>query len=554
MMHAPHARTTGHSGALTAFLDPEDIALLTPLPDADWDTLRRRALRRLAWGFCTPRNLWRHRGRYLYDVIGFSWAGIYRSLRVGSIVTTSYRNEGHFRAGERIFGTGDFFSGLLRLPRTADASGELVRLVNLRHHVAGVVSPAPGGGVRVLDGYEADYTYVATAFIECLRRGYALCGTDAESGRGRRIAEELCTILYQVAGAVGLGRMPRDLAAHERFCSAYERRLEERPSSGRVRRMAQEIAWRILPVTAALSDCSCAEHVRRHLDPVTAAYLVPDPARLADLEPRRVEWGHRLAGMGDQIAERSAARSALWSRDDVAVLREAYGRAGSRTTADRLIGAVLLHALEEGAGRPAYPRRTIRLAAGEPLIAEGMTVGEMVIVLSATAPLVVLKRMEGEAEPREVATLECPTVLGEIGMWRGRPAVATVLCREPATLDVVAIDAGRFAALREDSGFRTATAAEVQRRLAINTALLGSRLHDEAQRTGDPRLRSVSQLLAFLSGDSHVPLDAVLDLPDEATPAECVDALREQAETLVTGGVLSGDLRAFLQEVVATIG
>jgi hypothetical protein len=162
--------------------------------------------------------------------------------------------------------------------------------------------------------------------------------------------------------------------------------------------------------------------------------------------------------------------------------------------------------------------------------------------------------MEGEAEPREVATLECPTVLGEIGMWRGRPAVATVLCREPATLDVVAIDAGRFAALREDSGFRTATAAEVQRRLAINTALLGSRLHDEAQRTGDPRLRSVSQLLAFLSGDSHVPLDAVLDLPDEATPAECVDALREQAETLVTGGVLSGDLRAFLQEVVATIG
>jgi hypothetical protein len=40
-------------------------------------------------------------------MLGYAWAGIYRSLLVGSIVTTSYRNEGHIRAGDRIFGTHD---------------------------------------------------------------------------------------------------------------------------------------------------------------------------------------------------------------------------------------------------------------------------------------------------------------------------------------------------------------------------------------------------------------------------------------------------------------
>jgi CRP-like cAMP-binding protein len=178
----------------------------------------------------------------------------------------------------------------------------------------------------------------------------------------------------------------------------------------------------------------------------------------------------------------------------------------------------------------------------------------MYVVLSATAPLVVLKRVDGEPEPREVAVLECPTVLGEIGMWRGKPAVATVVCREPATLEVIVIDRQQFDSLKEESGFRAATAAEVQRRLAINTSLLGSLLHDEAERTRDPRLRSVSQLVGFLSGGSHVALDAVIDLPDDATPAECVEALREQAESLARGATLTPELKTFLEQVVATIG
>lgn len=194
------------------------------------------------------------------------------------------------------------------------------------------------------------------------------------------------------------------------------------------------------------------------------------------------------------------------------------------------------------------------LAANEPLIVEGASVREMYVVLAATAPLVVLKSVQGQAEPQQVAALECPTVLGEIGMWRGKPAVATVLCREPATLDMIVIDQQQFDALKEESGFRAATAAEVQRRLAINTSLLGSLLHDEAERTRDPRLRSVSQLVGFLSGGSHVPLDAVIDLPDDATPAECVEALRDQAESLVEGPSLSPELKTFLEQVVATIG
>ena len=132
--------------------------------------------------------------------------------------------------------------------------------------------------------------------------------------------------------------------------------------------------------------------------------------------------------------------------------------------------------------------------------------------------------------------------------------MATVLCREAATLEVIVIDRQQFDSLKEESGFRAATAAEVQRRLAINTSLLGSLLHDEAERTRDPRLRSVSQLVGFLSGGSHVALDAVIDLPDDATPAECVEALRDQAESLAHGQALSPELKTFLEQVVATIG
>jgi CRP-like cAMP-binding protein len=550
----PHVNASVR-GSLEDFLEPGDIALIRGVSDREWDALRRRAFIRLAWHFCTLRNLWTHRGRYLHDVIGFGWAGIFRSLRVGSIVTTSYRNEGHFRAGERIFGTEDFFGASFRLPRASSDVRELVRIVNLRHHVAGVVTPTANGDVEVLPGYEADYAYVATAFIESLRRGYATCGIPPESHHGRRVATELCTILYHIAGAVGLGRMPRDLAAHERFCAAYERRIENRPPSSRVRRMAQEIARRILPVTAAMTDATCADHVARHFDPATAAYLFPDATVFADLEPQRAEWKGRLRGVADGSGDRITAREAVWQRADVVVLWQAYERAGPRQNADRLIGAILLHALDEPGELPiGYARRAVTLAANEPLIIEGETVRDMYVVLAATAPLVVLKSVPGQAEPQQVAALECPTVLGEIGMWRGKPAVATVLCREPATLDMIVIDQQQFDALKEESGFRAATAAEVQRRLAINSSLLGTLLHDEAERTCDPRLRSVAQLVGFLSGRSHVPLDAVIDLPDDATPAECVEALRHQAESLVQGPALSPALKTFLEQVVATIG
>jgi hypothetical protein len=173
-----------------------------------------------------------HRGTYILDMLGYAWAGIYRSLLVGSIVTTSYRNKGHIRAGDRIFGTGDFFRGGFLLRRGSAEFAELIRIVNLRHRVAGVVV-TDGDGVRVRDGYEADYAYVATSFVEAIRRG---------------------------------------LAAHERFRDAYDRHLRARPVSPRVRRMAQEIAHRIVPLTAAMADETVLGHVRRHLDGEPASH------------------------------------------------------------------------------------------------------------------------------------------------------------------------------------------------------------------------------------------------------------------------------------------
>jgi hypothetical protein len=172
-------------GTLDDFLAPEDIVPLPVLADDEWNTIRRVAGGQLAWRFCTLRNLWVHRGRFASDAFGFAWGGIYRTLLVGSIVATSYRNEGLFRAGERIQGTNDFFRGGFVMPRSSAEFREIARLVNLRHHVAGVVAPHADGGYRVVEGYEADYAYVATAFIEAIRRGMAACGLSPGSPRGR---------------------------------------------------------------------------------------------------------------------------------------------------------------------------------------------------------------------------------------------------------------------------------------------------------------------------------------------------------------------------------
>lgn len=320
--------------------------------------------------------------------------------------------------------------------------------------------------------------------------------------------------------------------------------------------MAREIANRIAPVTASLADDTVRGHVARHLDPETAAFLFPEPPG-ARLEAERKAWRKTLRGSRSPraIRSRSAGREARWRHPDVAALHRAYEEAASDNTDDRLIGAVLLHALDAQTddARP-LERQTIHLAAGEPLIRQGDTVARMYVVLSAAAPLVVLHRTDATPEPRQVATLTAPTVLGEIGMWRGQPAVATVLSREPNRLDVLVIDAARFQSLKQEPGFRAATAAEVQRRLSLNMALTRGRLDAAAAASGDPRLVSIAQLFRYLTGDSHVPLDGVIGLPDDATPVECVDALRTQVDEATAGGGLSADLVGVLQQVVSTIG
>ena len=139
-------------------------------------------------------------------------------------------------------------------------------------------------------------------------------------------------------------------------------------------------------------------------------------------------------------------------------------------------------------------------------------------------------------------------------MWRGRPAVATVRSPVANRVETIVIDAARFAELRQEPGFRAATAAEVQRRLALNAALATRFLDEEARSRGDPRLASIAQLLRYLSGDSHSRLDAVVDFAEDASPAECLDALRRQVDAAIHGGGLDPELQRVLTEVTSTIG
>ena len=560
-------------GTLEDHLPATDIVPLPAISPQEWRRLQTSAVRRILWHFCTPRNLRAYRGRFLYDILGYGWAALYRTLRVGPVAVTSFRNEGHFRAGERIVGTGEF-AGIFKHGRESPDLQDVMRIVNLRHHVAGVVTPRPAAdlprdcsawlppgsrmAVRVIDGYEAEYASIATAFIENLRRGLEACGVPRNSRAGRRVAAEMCTLMYHSAGAVGLTRVPRDLDAHDRFSASFEAAFAADPPSRRVRHMAEEIAKRILPVTAAMTGIGMEEHLERHVDPVSRDWLFPDPAKtLAEVAPWFAEWKERRwrSGRKGFHSTRAAVRRELWARADLAAMWRAYEAADPEGPEARLIGAVLLHAIDE----PDDPLRTmvpqtVTLAAGEPLITQGQQVQRMLIVLESSEPLVVMRSSEPGQEPREVVQLAAPNVLGEIGMWRQRPAVATVLCHRPATLRVISIDARQFDGLKTDSGFRAATAASVQRRLTLNSRALASTLGEQARTTRDDRLRSVAQLLAFMEGDSHAPLDAVIGLPEDATPAECLDALREQAHTLVTQGRLPDDVRRSLENVVEVVG
>jgi|GEM_PF-1002713 len=558
-----------HCGAFEDYVDASDVVPLPHLPQEEFRRLRNSAFRRVIWSFVTTRNLWVHRGRFHHDILGFGWAALYRTLRVGAVVITTFRNEGHYRAGERIVGTGEF-AKIFRYGREAPAIHDIIRIINLRHHVAGVVMPhlasdlpedcsawlPPGTrmAVRVIDGYEANYAAISLAFVENLRRGLEACGVSRSSPAGRRMATEMCRLMYHAAGAVGLTRIPRDLDAHDRFCAAYDAAFLAHPPSARVRRMAQEIAAKILPVTAAMTGVSMEDHLERHVDPLSREWLFPDPQKtVAELTPYYDEWKNRRRRSGREGFHHDlvALRQKLWKREDVAALWDAYDRADSSGTEARLIGAILLHVIDH----PSDPLRqyrveTITTGPDAPLIVEAGLVSHMVVVLESTEPLVVLEAGLPGQEPMELAQLPAPNVFGEIAMWKGGHAVATVLCRKPATLRVIRIDPQQFESLKLDPGFRAAATASVQFRLAVDSQAVSAQLQKLAGSTTDPRLRSVGQLLAFLAGDSHSPLDAVVGVHDDATPAECLDALHEQVSVLLSDPVVSEALKQELKLVV----
>lgn len=61
-------------------------------------------------------------------------------------------------------------------------------------------------------------------------------------------------------------------------------------------------------------------------------------------------------------------------------------------------------------------------------------------------------------------------------------------------------------------------------------------------------------LSAFLAGDSHVALDGVVGLPDDATPAECLDALHAQVSALMADSAVGHGLKEELRKVMEVVG
>jgi len=532
-------RTGGRREALENFLSPEDLVPYRAMGDKAWRSLRLRGGFGLLRHFIDWRSPRRNRG-VISELMGYAWAGIYRSMLVPSIAAASFRNEGHFRPRGRIAGTDSFFGSAFRYPRSSPKLAQLVRTVNLRHHVAGVVARC-GSDAEVMPHYEAAFTYVATAFIESIRRGYHSRGVPADSKEGKRLATDLCAMLYQIAGMVGLTRLPKDLAAHENFRDAYEAYLRKLPRSKWIESQAQELAKRIFPFTAAMAGNSLEDLRNRYLDRETAEYLVPDPAALEQMRPVydeiRAEFSQRRKGYGKRLAkEFFFGPPPPEDVSDLDPLWEAYAGAPDDSVSARLVGAVLLHAMEmRRSGDRWHHPTTMNLAAGEPLIRQGQVPEYCYVLLKSSEPLVITIRDvhgEGSSEEVEIATTNAPTVLGEISMWRKTPAIATVLCRRAVELRVLRLDQRQFESLKSNPGFWTAAAATVQQRLNFSMRQINEVLGKRKSQTEDPKLAALLLLLNYVNGDSTVDLDLVPGAHQEVSLAECIDLLRKMASSL----------------------
>jgi hypothetical protein len=141
-------------------------------------------------------------------------------------------------------------------------------------------------------------------------------------------------------------------------------------------------------------------------------------------------------------------------------------------------------------------------------------------------------RVETDMKSRESAILLTLATLQFIGLVD----FMIVMPLEPQLLDDLEIDAGRFS-------------------WVVSTYTLAAGLAGfVAAPWLDRLLASIAQLFRYLTGDSHGSLEKITDLPNDATHAECVEALRTQVDEAVRAGGLPPDLERHLLKVVVTIG
>ena len=556
-----------HRGMLEDYLPPEMIRPIPEISEKEWNSRRRSSFFNLLTRFFSFSNLLAYRGHYTRDVLGYGWGALYQTLRASSVVATTYRNGGHLRAGERLFGTGEF-SQIFKMPRNSKFLHDVIRVVNLRHHVAGVVLPSGvlnlvegHSGAEVIPGYEADFAYIAASYVDNIMRGYRACGVRPGSRTWQQLGENLTVILYQSAKATGLSRAPKDFHAQEEFCRAYDQRFKSHPPGERITAMARETALRMVPVTAAMTGISMEEHIDRHIDELSRNWLFPDRSVLKEMEPVYAEWMElrQEKAKAAKKAARQRLREELMERPDVAALWEAYEKIPRTHTDSKLMGAILLHAIDDPAS--SYKIETIHLTPEKPLLRQGEVSEAMVVILESSEPLIISCSEEDESdscmagsEVEVVDEIPGPAVLGDLGLLGNRRELATTGVRRPATLRVIRIDRQQFASLSTQSGFRSAVAADVHH--AIHTEVKGllHLLEKHPEMETDKGFRSLVLLLQHLCGEPGVPLERIEGYPQHATLQESIEFLRPLAADVKSRLGDRHHLANLINSVVETIG
>ena len=408
------------------------------------------------------------------------WSGIIDDLIDPTIVRYAKKRQGYKDGEERIHLTEEFFMSFILMGLQSKSLQDVLRSVNIKHMRAGLVEPVDqeqGNGKpgpqflhmqirsdlppEEYSKIENSFLYVIGSMVERMRDALERQGIERESPKGRQLAERLREFWYQIGGCVGLVRVPKDVAAHERFIAAHEKNIFEHDEGTRVK--AREMAQKFIPTIAEICGMSPKEFIDHHIRPEVRKTL-GGFGDLETIEKKKTSLIGFVTKTISNMVRRALSPPPLWMQQLEKAVLERGG--------DLMVNAVLDYCR----AHPAVNLRAFKTTPGTTLIQQGAQRSTVLLPILFDQPLSVLVKSNGNGSV-EVAQITRPTLLGEIGVHTRTPAGATV--ESVGAVSGLVIPAKEFDSMMKDKNFRSAVLLTIRERMKHNEDLLREQVQKE---------------------------------------------------------------------------